>query len=131
MKTALARLFVAVLFVLTSALNLVGALLKLLATSLVWLTARIPTRAQAPAKALAEASSAAVGETPSKGSRPNLRIVAGAPSKADQLQSGLTNMGFESPRVRAFVVGLGGRVETEPMADLIKEGLRALASRVA
>jgi hypothetical protein len=137
MKTALARFLVAVLFVLTSALNLVGALLKLLGASVSWLTSRIPQRASAPAKAASGApatSSTVVGHTAPMGvaptvpmTRPNLRIVAGAPSKADQLVAGLMNLGFMANDVRAFVHGLGDKVYTDPMADLIKAGIAACA----
>lgn len=46
----------------------------------------------------------------------------------EQLVAALAGMGFKKAAVEKFVRGLGGRACREPMPDLLREGLRALAS---
>lgn len=121
-KTATVRLYVAIVALLaavltavTFAVGLVGALLRLLGASVTWLASRI---GKVPSATTATTSATVT----TAATRPNLRVVE-VSSKADQLVSGLVGMGFAVLDVRAFVKGLGDRVEKEPMADLIKGGI--------
>jgi hypothetical protein len=114
-KTATAKLYVAALSLLTAALELGAALVRL-----------------ASAMALRAAAAARPRATPAARlpARPNLRVV---PPPSDDLERGrlvtaLAGMGWPLPRVRAFVDGLGDRVGREPLAALIKEGLSELAA---
>lgn len=47
---------------------------------------------------------------------------------SDILTSALCGMGFKKPEVKKFVSSLGRRVESEPVPQLLREGLRALAA---
>jgi RuvA, C-terminal domain len=49
-------------------------------------------------------------------------------TQEETLTNALVGLGFRVPEVRRFVSSVGPRAAVEPMADLIKEGLRALAS---
>jgi hypothetical protein len=121
-KTAAAAtvsLYVAVLGLLTAVLTLAGAAVRLLAAGLQALTARLQ-RATVPAPVQAPPAGA---QAPA---RPNLRVVP-APAP-EPLVTALVGLGFKAPEVRRFVATLGPRAGTERLEDLIKEGLRALAS---
>ncbi len=47
-------------------------------------------------------------------------------AKAELLQGALTRMGYRPAEAERAVVTLGGRVETEPLADLVREALAVL-----
>ena len=72
----------------------------------------------APAAAAAAAAAAGSAQKP-----------ATAGSKGELLQSALTRMGFRPSEAERAVNGLGNRVETEPLGDLVREALALLSSR--
>jgi len=49
------------------------------------------------------------------------------PGNRDNLVGALSGMGFKKNAVEKFVVGLGSRVNEEPITNLLREGLRYLA----
>ncbi len=51
---------------------------------------------------------------------------AAAPSNARRLLSALTNMGYRAAEAERAVAALGDRVETAPMAELLREALKQL-----
>ena len=121
-KTATVRLYVALAALLTAVLRLVAALVRLAASLAVWAAARVEARVAAPAKA-----PAAPGASPAARLALVPRVETVGPSVASQrLTTALTGLGYKAPAVRAFVDGLGDRVEKEPIEGLIKDGLRAL-----
>jgi Holliday junction DNA helicase RuvA len=71
----------------------------------------------APAAAAAAAVAAGTAQKPSAG------------SKGELLLSALTRMGFRPSEAERAVTGLGARVETEPLGDLVREALALLSSR--
>jgi|SRR5580692_7226939 hypothetical protein len=113
-KTATAKLYVTALSLLTAALELGAALVRLVSA----LVLRGATAVRPRPKAT---------RLPA---RPNLRVVP--PPSVDlergRLVTALAGMGWPLPRVRAFVDGLGDRVGREPLAALIREGLAELAA---
>jgi hypothetical protein len=124
-KTATSNLYVAVVTLLTGIIALVHGVIRLtlhlidlvsglLSVAIHWLN-------PGPAKAKA----------PEACQRPNLRIVSTSPAAAEQLTKGLCGMGFRAPEVRAFVEGLGDKIDNTPMPDLIKLGLAALGRKTA
>jgi Holliday junction DNA helicase RuvA len=72
----------------------------------------------APAAAAAAAVAAGSAQKP-----------ASAGSKGELLLSALTRMGFRPAEAERAVSGLGARVETEPLGDLVREALALLSSR--
>lgn len=118
-RTATTRLYVALVSILASVLELCAALVRLV-TALALRAASLvrprPEAAQAPR-------------------RQNLRVVPSAPSaprnvdlETGRLVTALVGMGWPVPAVRRFVDGLGDRVGKEPIEALIKEGLASLAA---
>ncbi|HVK69132.1 MAG TPA: Holliday junction branch migration protein RuvA, partial [Polyangium sp.] len=49
--------------------------------------------------------------------------------KADLLHGALTRMGFRPAEAERAVTGLGARVQTEPLGDLVREALAFLSSK--
>jgi hypothetical protein len=116
MKTALAKLFVAVVSLLVAALELAAALVRLVAALVLRAARAVRPRAATCAARLPV--------------RPNLRVVP-APNtdlERGRLVTALVGMGWPASRVRVFVDSLGDRVGREPLAALIKEGLAKLAA---
>jgi hypothetical protein len=116
MKTALTKLFVAVVSLLVAVCELAAALVRLVAVLVLRAANAVRPRAATPVARLPV--------------RPNLRVVP-APStdlERGRLVTALVGMGFKPAAVRAFVDGLGDRVSREPIAALIKEGLAKLAA---
>lgn len=109
--------------VVRSAASLLSALLGL-ASALVHLATVLVLRA-------ASAVERRKGEARASGSgavkRAPLRAVESTP-EAERLTAALVRLGFRAPAVRAFVNGLGARVEQEPTEKLIREGLAKLAA---
>ena len=120
MKTALTKLFVALVTLVAIVFELAAALARLGAALVLRGAAAIRPRAEAR-------PGTPVARLPT---RPNLRVVP-APSadlERGRLVTALVGMGFKPAAVRAFVDGLGDRVSREPIAALIKEGLAKLAA---
>ena len=107
MKPAAARLFVALVSLLAAVLELGAALVRLVAALL---------------------ARAAVAVRPRPVAQPARLRVVRSPAQAARLAAALTGMGWPAPAVRAFVAGLGDRVEREPIEVLIREGLAKLAA---
>ena len=117
LKTAIARLIVAAIALLTAILRLLGAIAGLVTVSVVRLTSALRQRASCPQAASAPAAPERAPSAPQ------------APSEqARRLTAALTGMGFRRHDVTRFVACLGARVEHERVESLIKDGLRALAS---
>ena len=115
------RLYVTVVSLLVTVLALATALVRLVVTLISGLTTFLERRwGKAPKATQTPEAIQATG-------RPNLRIVPAPSSATMQLTTGLTQLGFHPKNVRAFVDGLGTRVDQEPLPTLIKLGLRALA----
>jgi Holliday junction resolvasome RuvABC DNA-binding subunit len=53
------------------------------------------------------------------------------PAKADLVRSALTGTGYRSAEADYAVSALGARVDTEPLAELVREALGVLARRSA
>lgn len=49
--------------------------------------------------------------------------------QAARLVAGLAGMGFRKGDAHAFAAGLGARVDAEPLAELLREGIAACAAR--
>jgi hypothetical protein len=112
-KTATRRLYVAMVSLVASILELAAALVRLGVALLGRATAAIRARVERPVAAPAD--------------RPRLRIVPKTDGRT-RLTFALIGMGFHAPLVRSFVNELGDRVDREPIGTLIKEGLAALAA---
>lgn len=123
-------LVIAVLSLLGSAVQLVAGTVQLGAAGLQALSVKLRTRApSAPPPSLMP---------PPNPMPPPNRIVMSAPSPAPSapalpapeppITGALLHLGFKPAEVRRFVGSLGPRARIEPLQDLIKEGLRALAS---
>lgn len=129
-KAATIRLYVTLTSLLTAVLALATAIVRLVVTLVSRLTnalEKTPRTLVAPTTAVAPAEAPAGQAKPA---RPNLRLVT-ATKQVDQLTFALVGMGFKVSLVSRFVGSLGDRVETAPLPDLIKEGLRALSAKVA
>ena len=124
-RTATRRLYVALVSLVTALVLLVAALVRLYVAGVSW----IATRVEACSRPI-------VPQKPATAPARHLRLLPAAPATlpvtgssegAERLTTALTGLGFKSPQVRAFVTSLGGRVEHEPIADLIRAGLVALS----
>jgi len=134
-RSSLVRLAVAFLALLTAVVVLLTVLVRLGATGVVslttWLAAgRAGRKAPgAPAAPLPANVRRLADARRGRGTPSNARVSGGAERPAAaRLTFALVGMGWPAPAVRAFVVGLGDRVEREPVEKLIGEGLRALAA---
>lgn len=124
-RTATVRLYVALVSLVTALVSLVAALVRLTVAGISWVAVRVEagSRQAAPQKPAA-APARHLRLVPAA---PAAEPVATAPGAAARLTTALTGLGFKVPEVRAFVTSLGGRVDREPMADLIKAGLASLS----
>jgi hypothetical protein len=111
-KDATVSLYVAITSVLAAILAIVGAALLLLAA----LTSRLAMWIQAPPKATKTPERKSI-ITPAKAEEMRLR-----------LSTGLRGLGFPTRDVTRFVDSLGGRIESEQLEDLLREGLVALSN---
>jgi len=59
---------------------------------------------------------------------PALSLQLPPSGNAEVLTSALCNMGFKRAEVKKFVSSVGPRVESDPVPDLIREGLKSLAA---
>ena len=121
MKTAIIRLFVALLSLLASVLELGASLTRLLTALVLRATSAVRPHVEAP-----------IGQPRANRVQTRLRVVP-PPARNLDLETGrlvaaLVGMGFHVPAVRRFVDSLGDRVGREPIETLIKEGLAKLAA---
>ena len=133
-KTATVGLYVSLAGLLTAALSLLGAVVRMVVALVAWVAARVEART--PARARRDAPPAR--DTTSRPA-PGLRLVTAEPGSsmppagpmpptgAQRLTSALVGLGFSSKEVTAIVASLGARVEREPLQVLIPVALRALA----
>jgi Holliday junction resolvasome RuvABC DNA-binding subunit len=112
MKKSTVRVYVAVTALLSSLLELATRLVQLFIALVSWAIARVE---RAPHAHASKKTSVIADAAPT-------------PKSAEQLTAALVGLGFKRPEVTRFVTGVGVRADKEPMADLVKEGLRALAS---
>ena len=121
MKTALSRLVVSVLSLLTVVVALATSLGKLLVTAIGLLTAALE-RAGEGIKSRRSVKSEAV-EVP----RANLRVLPTQSSKSAELTRALTGLGFQAAEVKRFVSSLSAdTIDKQDIRDLIKQGLKEL-----
>lgn len=120
-RHATVALYVAVISLLTCAIALVTAIVRLAVTLVSSAASYVPRRAVQVAPPAKQAATTALRLVPN-----NTPAPVGA--QAERLTTALTGMGFAVPAVRRFVSGLGVRVESDDIALLIKDGLRALAA---
>ena len=123
LRTVVVRFTVTVIALVTAVLGLIVALLRLATAGALWAAGAIPART------LRVTAPVAV-----RAPQPALRLVpapavpAGPSAATARLEGALAGLGFKVGDVRRVVAGLGGRVEREPIADLIKTSLRLLAA---
>jgi Holliday junction resolvasome RuvABC DNA-binding subunit len=117
MKTALSRLVVSLLSLLTVIVALATSVLKFLVTAIGVLTFWLE---RAGAKKAVQIEN--VAEAP----RTNLRVLPIQSSKAAELTCALKGLGFEAPQVKRFVATLNDEALKQDIRDLIKSGLKAL-----
>jgi Holliday junction resolvasome RuvABC DNA-binding subunit len=122
MKTALSRLVVSVLSLLTVVVALVTSVGKLLVTAIGLLTAALE-RAGEGIKSRRSTKNEAI-EAP----RANLRVLPTQSSKSAELTRALTGLGFQSPEVKRFVGSLSDDALKQDIRDLIKLGLKEMAA---
>jgi RuvA, C-terminal domain len=113
MKKSTVRLYVAVTALLSSLMELATRLVQLSIALVSWAIARVERAPRAP-RAHASKKTSVITDT--------------TPKSAEQLSAALVGLGFKRPEVTRFVTSVGVRADKEPMTDLVKEGLRALAS---
>ena len=120
LKTALVRLGVALVTLVTSLCALLASLLRLGTAGVLWAIRRVEASEKAPR----------AQHTPRAQHAPKLRLVSLTPIQ-DRLTPALVGMGFAAKDVRRYVASLGCRVEHEDLRELIVEGLRFLAPKEA
>jgi hypothetical protein len=125
MKKAILKLTEAAATVLTMVLQVTAAVLRLLLASVLLLTSLV--EGQIKKRAASRAATAPAQKKRTIGDCMDRAEAARTPG-AMQLRSALKGMGFAAIKVDVFVTNLGARTEREPMPELIKEGLRALAN---
>ena len=119
-KTATKNLTVSLLRLLTGLVDLAARTVQLSLAIVTWGLRAVERRTANPLPATAP--------KPSIITRAPIATVAGS-TQEETLYNALVGLGFRVPEVRRFVSSVGSeRAAQEPMADLIKEGLRALAS---
>ena len=131
MKSALSRLVVSLLALLTVVVALATSLGKLLVTVVGLLTATLERAAEAIKSRRSGRSIEASGEAPEATEAPealraNLRVLPNQSSKRDELTRALTGLKFPTPAVKRFVATLTEDDMKQDIRDLIKAGLRDL-----
>ena len=130
-RTATVRLYVAFASLLAAVLGLIVGFVRLAASLTVWAASAVEKRRAAGEIRGADRAAPVCARG---ANRPRLALVpalADAPSKARELTTALTGLGFRAPEVRRFVSSLDpARVEGARIEVLIKEGLGALGRKV-
>jgi hypothetical protein len=120
-KTATRNLYVSLTRLITGLVDLAGHTVRLGVAVLAWAIRAV------------ERHTGSVSVDPQRSMKRSLiqrapvAMVAGS-THEETLYNALVGLGFRVPEVRRFVSSVGPRASVETMADLIKEGLRALAS---
>jgi hypothetical protein len=120
-RRARSNLFVSLASLAASLVDLVTYAVRLVVAVLAWALRAVEHRTRERRVAPTPA------QKPSVIAPAPIPTVAG-PTPEETLYNCLVSLGFQAPRVRRFVASVGPRAGQAPMADLIKEGLRALAS---
>ena len=126
MKSALSRLVVSLLALLTVVVALATSLGKLLVTVVGLLTAALERAVEAIKSRRSNRSIKTPEEAP-EAPRANLRVLPNQSSKRDELTQALTGLKFPTPAVKRFVTTLTEDDMKQDIRDLIKQGLRDLS----